>query len=383
MYLLSPLHSAPNGYSRFDCVLNQWNYSEELNIKDNKLSTDPEPPSDGMDVLELREAEGTDPICLTLEEAGLADDLDGPPEETAVDQQYALLPTFNSGLLKQSILDDQFITSRILVEGWLDEADFLAMRYGLVELSEQEAHGKDESFPARLGLLKGPSDLSAVELFEAVTDLRPLPYECDLSPHFSGVIGELQFPNRSPKNVVEVQPFEEGFLLTVRDTTTRPWRILIEDPLTLLQIEREEWHLHGDRLISNLVRKGVPFQILYPSCQRGTVFYPHPGPVVHPDGKLPTLLDYFAYRLDVADFFKAYPHAHAAALCAGGILWRVAVDVLPVPEGHEIARPFHPMACTERVIDGQRYWTPKLTEEEQQEIVGVYKWAGKPNNKKR
>ena len=378
MYRPSPLHSVPNGYSRFDCVLNHWNYSEELNIQNNDLSTDPEPPSDGMDVLELREAEGMDPLCLTLEEAGLADDPDGPPEETGINQQYVPPPVFNSRLLEQSILHNQFTTSRILVDGWLNEADFLTMRYGLTDLSGHDAHGADQNFPAILGLLKGPSDLSIVDLYEAVINSNPLPRECDLSPEFVGTVGK--FPDRSPNSVVQVRPFDDGFLLTVK---TRPWRILIEDPLTLLQIEREGWHLHGDSLISNLVRKGVPFQMLYPSCQRGTVFYPHSGPVVHPDGKFPTPLDYFVYRLDMADFFKTYPHAHAAALCAGGILWRIAVDVLPLPNDYDIARPFHPIACTERIVDGRHYWTPTLTENEQQQIVGVYKWAGKPNNKNR
>jgi len=55
------------------------------------------------------------------------------------------------------------------------------------------------------------------------------------------------------------------------------------------------------------------------------------------------------------------------------------VEVLPLPAEGEIVRPFHPQACTEHTIDGQRYWSPKLTLEEEEEIVGVYKWAGKPS----
>jgi hypothetical protein len=88
-------------------------------------------------------------------------------------------------------------------------------------------------------------------------------------------------------------------------------------------------------------------------------------------------MDYLAHRLDVAQFFTLYPHAHAAALCAGGILWRIAVDALPLPAEHDLARSFHPDACEMQIVDGKSYWFPKLTEQEENEIVGMYKWARK------
>lgn len=340
-------------------------------------STVPELPSIGMDVLESREVEELDQLYLTLEEAGLMDDPNEPsPEETALTLWETDDPQFDNGVLVQTIVASQSSTDSDWVNHWSDSEDFIQKRHGLLAPSDQQDDGQDATFPMRLGLPNGPVDLVMVALFESLTNSRPLPRECDLSPECDLVDGEFQFPHRSPDSVLHISRFEESYLVTVGD---HPWKLLINDPLTLIQIEREGWHLQYDGLISNLVRKGLPFEILFPSCQNGTAFYTHPGPVVHPNGKFPTRMDYLSHRLDVADFFKSYPHAHAAALCAGGILWRIAVDILPLPDEHKIARAFHPTACIKRTVDNRRYWTPVLTEEEQDEIVGVYKWAGKPN----
>ena len=86
-------------------------------------------------------------------------------------------------------------------------------------------------------------------------------------------------------------------------------------------------------------------------------------------------MDYIAYRKELVDFFTHYPHAYAAALSAGGILWRIAMDVLPLPIEQDIVQAFHPNACFSRIIGGQRYWAPHLTELEEYVIVGVYRWT--------
>jgi len=213
-------------------------------------------------------------------------------------------------------------------------------------------------------------------LFSSAVESTPLPHECDLSRDYESVDGG--FPHRPPSNILRVDPHEKGYLVTISDKPARPWKLLIEDPLTLIQIEREGWDLQAGTLILNLVRNGLPFLVLYPSCQRRGTFHKTRGPVVRPEGKHPTRADYLAFLLDVADFFKSHAHARTAALCAGGILWRIAVDVLPLPTEGEVVCPFHPQACTEYTVNGQRYWSPKLTlEEEEEVIVGVNKWAGK------
>ena len=383
--------------SRFDCVSNQWNCSELLNIKDNEPSNEPEPlgyESEEMEVDEADarrffEAEEAPQLCLTLEEGELVDEGGEPqPFLTLEDGELVsgqgdpapereLSPVFNHDSLVRSLLASQFSPSGDLVDEWGDVEGFLWKRYGTRDSLEQEAHGSSEYFPLRVGLWKGRHDLSIVRLFNSVVDSTPLPRECDLSPAYELVDGE--FPDRPPSIIPHFHAFEGGYLITINDGAIRPWKLLIKDPLTLVQAEREGWDLQGASFVSKLVRNGLPFEILYPSSHKDTRFYPADGPVLHPDGRSPTYSDYLGYRLDVADFFKCYPHAYAAALCGGGILWRIAIDTLPPPKEHELIRPFHYETCTFRVIDGQRYWTPALTETEAHVIVGVYKWAGKPS----
>jgi hypothetical protein len=223
----------------------------------------------------------------------------------------------------------------------------------------------------RLGLPKGLVDVSVRNLFEHIVEAKGLAPTTNwqLSPSHDG---------EPLAGVLTIQHSQDSYVLTVPDQEI-PWKLLIKDPLTLLQIKREGWHLQCDSLILNLVRKGLSFQILYPYHQTGIVFHNNPGPVIHPDGKYPTHTDYLAYRLDVADFFRFFPHAHVAALCTGGILWRIAIDVLAIPPQQDFIRPFHPRACETRFIGGQQYWTPTLLPEDEEMIVGTYKWAGKSN----
>jgi len=301
-----------------------------------------------------------------------------PPEEGSPLSQPPCVPVIDDALFLRSPFPFQFSVDRDLANGWTAVDNYLSNRYGLRELSGQVEDGLSENFPIRLGLCKGSVlDLSASRLFSSAVESTALPRECDLSRDYESVDGG--FPHRSPSNVLKVDLHETGYLVTISDNPTRPWKLLIEDPLTLIQIEREEWDLQADTLVLNLVLNGLPFNVLYPSCQRSGIFHKTRGPIVHPEGKCPTRVDYMTYLLDVADFFNSHPHAYVAALCAGGIFWRIAVDVLPLPTEREIVRPFNPRACTERTVNGKRYWSPKLTLEEEEVIAGVYKWAGKPS----
>jgi hypothetical protein len=358
-----PLVSSSQRPSRFDHVLNHWNSSDCFNIKNNIPSDSPEPPCYEPDEMEVDVLQ----FDFTLEEGELPPDPKHPP------------PSFNGDNLRSSLRAFQFLVDVRLADDWSNVEDFLWKRYGLRELSGQ-AGSLPESFPMRLGLCKGVADTSVAELFNSVVDSTPLPAECDISNAYHPV--DHGFPRRSPNSVLGVRPLGGGYLVTIEDGVYRPWRLYVEDPLTILQIEREGWDIHGDRIVSNLVQKGLPFQVLYAFCQKESRSSWRAGPVVHPEGKSPTYDDYLAYRLDLAHFFERYPHAYAAALCAGGILWRVALDVLPPPAEDEIIRPFHFEYCSKHIVDGQRYWTPLLTQPEEEVIVGVYMWAGKPNQEK-
>jgi hypothetical protein len=311
-----------------------------------------------------------------LEEGELTPDPNEPLFEEINFPIVAEAPSFSNDALLEGLRSAQFSADGTLANGWLDTDDFLCKQYGLRHLSEMNAEGWPLLFTKRVGFV-GPADVSLVDLYDSVINSTPLPNTCDLSELYDYSAGD--FPDRSTNTILNVRAFGGGYLVSVNDGEERPWKLFIKDPLTLVRIEREGWHLRGDDLVSNLVGKGLPFKILYPICQAGGTFYPHPEPPIHPDGRSPTLFDYLAYRLDVADFFTKYPHAYAAALCAGGMLWRIAVDVLPMPTQDQLIQPFHHHAVAQTVIDGKFYWSPCLTAVEEDVIVGIYKWAGKPD----
>ena len=77
----------------------------------------------------------------------------------------------------------------------------------------------------------------------------------------------------------------------------------------------------------------------------------------------------------LADFLSDYPHAKAVALSAGGILWRLALDVHHFTSEADVIGPFNTSCCISRTIDRETYWTPRLSDEEQNVLVGVYRWA--------
>ena len=316
-------------------------------------------------------------LCLTLEDGELLPDPDDPTPQDRMHADLSPLTFYREPLLRV-FTSSQFSVDPSFVEAWLNDDEFLWKWWGL-RVSGVEAHGLEKYFHARVGLCPGLVDVSVRELFSAVVDKDPpaTTDDCDISPGYELAAGEPLGFLRSPSRVIEIVPFEpRSYLVTVTEGSVRPWKVLIEDPLVLLQIKREGWHLESDGLVRNLIRKGLRFKVLYPACQDGTVFYANPGPIVHPAGKSPTHADYLSYCLEVAEFFKFNPHAHVAALCAGGILWRIAVDVLPLPAEKDVVRSFHPLGCDLTTVYGKRYWSPKLTEEEVETIVGVYKWPG-------
>ena len=282
-------------------------------------------------------------------------------------------PFFCNATVMKFLADLHFKAPEADVAAWSDAEDFLAKRYGLLDLSGTTDKEKLNHWSKKLGLKAGYPDKYAVELYVSVCDGLWPPSICDLS---ADVFQNPEvFPAPNPGNILSVSNTVYGFVIAIGGKEPRPWKLLISDTLTILQLERELWCSDGNGLVMNLVKKGIPFEVLYPVSHERGPFPAHPGPELHPTGKEPHLPDYFAYRHDLVGFLQTYPHAHAAALCAGGILWRVAVDALPLPSEDAIVRPFHRAACVSRTIGGENYWSPRLTGEEEQILVGVYRWA--------
>lgn len=298
-----------------------------------------------------------------------------PQDSGAPLQHIPVHPSFHKDTFSCSVGDWDFCAPNSLTFVWLDDRHFLASRYGLE--GSDVLSGERRIWNKKIGLKPADPFQDVVQLYTDVVSQRSWSSICDLSPEIRHAPGV--FPSRNPADVLVLTKTQFGYVVAVQDGVARPWKLLISDPLTVVQIEREGISLDGRNLIVNLVLKGLPFEILLNNCVQGP-FHPYPIPVPHPDGRDPRLADYYAYRHDLADFLSEYPHAKAAALCAGGILWRLALDVHPFSSEADIIGPFNASCCISRTIDGETYWTPRLTVEEQNVLVGVYRWAiGKSN----
>ena len=223
-----------------------------------------------------------------------------------------------------------------------------------------------------LGVRCIPPPASLVDLYDSVTAGRWPWGTCDLSPD---LIHANLLPGLSPDSPVctTFLSSSQGYLVSVAEEWNVGWKLIICDPLTVLQIEREGW-FHPDRLVNGLVKKGVPFQILNPRKVETPEPHDRPGPTVNPTrarGRQQHVA-YSTYRQELRQFFIDFPHAYVTALSAGGILWRIATDVLPQPDWTQIIRPFHSDRCQSLTVNGREYWTPRLTELENDVVVGVH-----------
>jgi hypothetical protein len=275
--------------------------------------------------------------------------------------------------------DWEYMAPNGLTMTWSSAEGFLATRFGLADPFGERCDERSFLYK-RIGLSPADPHNDVIRLYRCVAEHNRWPLTCDLSPLRPPTPGV--FPSPDSANVLVIRKTDLGYVVAIQDEVARSWKLLISDPLTIVQIEREGWCSDGKKLISNLVMSGLPFEVLLKDCVREGRFHRHPGPMVHPDGRSPRLPDYHAYRHDLADFLSQYPHARAAALCAGGVLWRLAMDALQFTSESEVVGPFHASSCFSRVVGGETYWTPNLSTEEENVIVGVYRWAVSESNDK-
>ena len=279
-------------------------------------------------------------------------------------------PPFNSDAHLHQMKSVQYQDDSGASNRWEDGGDFLYKRYGLVETSGETSTKKRDLWTRTLGLKRMVPSCNLVTFHDSILCGAWPDIICDLS---AGLTKAASLPPRSPDAAIDISLTSSNYLITLgRDVD---WKLLIKDPLTILQIKREGWDCDSHALVLNLVEKGIPFQVLNCRVIKDPDFYDHKGPVIHPTGKSPTLIDYLAYRHELAEFFRHCPHAYAAALSAGGIMWRLAVDVLPFPHEDDLTRPFNGMGCTSVTVNGIRYWSPKLTIREEDFIAGLFKWS--------
>lgn len=314
----------------------------------------PPPSQSPLSVKDVDDVIGDEPALHRLAE--LEDRIVDNPPHTDPDVEMDDIPIPGSSLPKPPPL--------IPVE------DFAYKRYGLL-VSGDVVPTAEARWPQRLGL-KGRTLTSYIQLHDSFLQGVWPPKICDLSPDTSHPGFSTRF--RGPRIWIRHSTATtlQGYIITLTRHPPVNWKIFIEDPLTILQIDREGWDHDPDNLVANLVRKGLPFKILNPERLEPGSFVPHLNsfPVPHFDRQLDRA-DYINYQNEALRFFQAYPHAYAAALSAGGVLRRIAMDVLPSPQESDITRLFHLEACSEAVVNGVHYWTPDLTNAQEDVVIGV------------
>lgn len=111
------------------------------------------------------------------------------------------------------------------------------------------------------------------------------------------------------------------------------WYIVVEDPLTALEIVRRNWGPVAVDLAHELMLRGIPFHTVLLQDAPPTVSEPEPGYRLglgmFPQGYKPNSLDYQMYELRRDELLRRGGHMRAA-LMRGGILWRLAISCLGI-----------------------------------------------------
>jgi len=150
------------------------------------------------------------------------------------------------------------------------------------------------------------------------------------------------------------------------------WTIILEDASNALECVRRRWGPHFIDVANELYTRGYPFSTRLVGPQPVTTTRPAINSLGYrPKGYTPLPCDYAAYEA-LRDSFLATPRARAALL-KGGIVWRLAKEV--VPEVTVLNGPSSEALLTGRAFRcEERYlWDDELTEEELNLICGVYK----------
>lgn len=151
-----------------------------------------------------------------------------------------------------------------------------------------------------------------------------------------------------------------------------PWRLLVQDPATAIECLRRRWGPHLVDIAFEFYSRGIAFKTClsddhHITPDRPTVI----GLGYRLSGYIPLKRDYETYE-SVRNNLLATPRARAALL-KGGIIWRLAKDIVPeaaVLSGPsaEVYKTGHRVTC-----DNSTFWDDDLSDDELNLISGVYK----------
>ena len=163
---------------------------------------------------------------------------------------------------------------------------------------------------------------------------------------------------------------ERYFLLSI-DEPSIDWCLALCDPISVLQIFHQGWHVDPLLLVMRLLRCGVALNTFFTRPQD------EPLPLAAPLPRVPVQLDWRTTNYDIYELarnsFLSRPYARAALL-KGGIVGRLArehLDIVPAAGGP--SQDVFTFGTSLHSADGRLFWDDDIDGSEMDLICGVYK----------
>ena len=130
------------------------------------------------------------------------------------------------------------------------------------------------------------------------------------------------------KERMDVSRSENGYIIkSARNyDTDAEWWLLVENTSDLFEIVRRKWGPRKTDIAQELFNRGIPFRTLSSKCSLLPNEYLAPEATICPVGYEHTLNDYHVYEARRDAFLRT--RRGRAALMKGGIIWRLAIEVL-------------------------------------------------------
>ena len=192
---------------------------------------------------------------------------------------------------------------------------------------------------------------------------------CDLMPECPGML-QSQMSNTIKIQPVEFTNNETWYKLYAASTTPR-WYLFVKSAESALECLRRQWGPEVEDVARNLLEKGIPFTTRVQLSE--SLQLPPPPPLNlgwrYPHYQ-PDHLDYKEYE-QRRNAFLSEPRGRVALL-TGGIIWRLAMEVLSPDTVLVGPTPGEYGKYISTSHGGTMLWDEELTESERDLICGVY-----------
>ena len=263
---------------------------------------------------------------------------------------------------------------------------FLYRRYGYLSISPSPTPNMTIIIPFKVqdayrivGLEPENSGEVVKHLNQFISNIiaRQIPNDhCDLSKTSPSNEIFRQTWKQSIHDTVTLSGFPElsedmAFTFTSTDNDSR--RLVIHDPLAVLEVARAGTALKLEAQLKYLLLNGSRFTLLYPRTQPSfpPIFNFLTFPIRYPSWE-GDKEDFQAYMSRLRTLFHERPHIAAAAFSRGGIAWRIAREVLGIEGSVDTLLDTHPDQSSPAIVRENKLWYHHVHEGEWFYLVGGY-----------